>query len=138
MIRELSKGEPTHLLCQLLGVARSGYYGWLQRKESARAAKNRLLLEQIRETFRAHRSNYGSPRITQVLRAQGHQCNRKRVERLMRQDGLKGRIGKQRRVRTTDSEHDQENLSSDCRERRGGRGVKVVCVAPSCGRTRQQ
>jgi len=106
MIRELSKEEPTHLLCQLLGVARSGYYDWLGRKESARAAKNRLLLERIREAFRAHRSNYGSPRITQLLRAQGHQCNRKRVERLMRQDGLKGRIGKQRRVRTTDSEHD--------------------------------
>ena len=107
MIRELSKEEPTHLLCKLLGVARSGYYAWLERKESARTAKNRVLLEQIREAFRAHRRNYGSPRITQVLRAQGHPCNRKRVERLMRQDGLKGRTGKQRRVRTTDSEHHQ-------------------------------
>jgi len=107
MIRELSKEEPVHLLCPLLGVARSGYYGWLKGKESRRAAKNRLLLEQIRETFQAHRSNYGSPRITKALWAQGHHCNRKRVERLMRQDGLKGRIGKQRRVRTTNSEHDQ-------------------------------
>lgn len=107
MIRELSKEEPTHLLCALLGVARSGYYAWLERKESARTAKNRVLLEQIREAFRVHRCNYGSPRITQVLRAQGHPCNRKRVERLMRQEGLKGRTGKQRRVRTTDSEHHQ-------------------------------
>ena len=33
----------------LLGVARSGYYAWLERKESATAAKNRLLVEQIRQ-----------------------------------------------------------------------------------------
>ena len=76
MIRELSKGEPTHLLCQLLGVARSGYYGWLQRKESARAAKNRLLLEQIRETFRAHRSNYREDGHAFVDAPQGQSANR--------------------------------------------------------------
>jgi len=107
MIRELSKVEPARELCRLLGVARSGYYAWLERKESANAAKNRLLVEQIRQVYQAHQGNYGSPRITQALRGQGQQCNRKRVERLMRQAGLKGRTGKRRRVRTTNSDHDQ-------------------------------
>jgi putative transposase len=107
MIRELSKDEPARGLCRLLGVARSGYYAWLEGKESVRSAGNRLLLEQIRQLFHAHRGNYGSPRITQALRGQGQRCNRKRVERLMRADGLKARSAKCRRVRTTNSEHDQ-------------------------------
>lgn len=107
MIRELSKDEPIGRLCRLLGVARSGYYAWLKGKESSNALKNRLLLSEIRRLFRVHRGNYGSPRITQELRKQGQQCNRKRVERLMRQEGLKGRTARGRKVRTTNSEHDQ-------------------------------
>jgi transposase InsO family protein len=107
MIRELSLSEPARKLCELLGVARGGYYAWLKRKQSANALKNQTLLPLIREEFQASRGNYGSPRITQALRARGHQCNHKRIERLMRQAGLKGRTGKPRRVRTTDSEHGQ-------------------------------
>ena len=107
MIRELSKEYPVRELCELLEVARSGYYHWLEGKESITAAKNRLLVEQIHQLFKVHRGNYGSPRITRELREQGQQCNRKRVERLMRQEGLRGRISKGRRVRTTDSEHEQ-------------------------------
>jgi transposase InsO family protein len=107
MIRELAKVEPARELCRLLGVARSGYYAWLERKESAHTAENRGLVEQIRRVYEAHQGNYGSPRITQTLRDQGHKCNRKRVERLMRQAGLRGRTGKRRRVRTTHSDHDQ-------------------------------
>lgn len=107
MIRELSREQTVRELCDLLEVARSGYYQWLEGKESATAARNRQLVEQIHQLFKAHRGNYGSPRITHELRGQGQHCNRKRVERLMRQEGLQGRTGRGRRVRTTNSEHDQ-------------------------------
>jgi putative transposase len=107
MIRELGQEEPLADLCALLGVARSGYYLWLEGKERAREAQNRKLLEQIRQAFRDHRGNYGSPRITQELRAQGQVYNHKRVERLMRQDGLQGRSARPRQVRTTDSQHNE-------------------------------
>ena len=129
MIRELSKEELVHELCELLGVARSGYYQWLECKQSARTLKNQVLLQAIREVFHAHRSNYGSPRITQELRAQGHQCNRKRVERLMRLDGLKGRRGKQRRVRTTNSEHAQPIAPNLLLDRAAPSKVDEVWVA---------
>jgi transposase InsO family protein len=107
MIRELSSEQATGPLCRLLGVARSGYYDWLKGAESSNDMKHRLLLEQIRQLFKASRGNYGSPRITQQLRDLGQRCNRKRVERLMRQEGLKGRTGRRRKVRTTNSQHDQ-------------------------------
>lgn len=129
MIRELSREQASGPLCELLGVARSGYYGWLRGKESARAATNRLLLEQIRQVFNTHRGNYGSPRITEELRAQGQKCNRKRIERLMRQDGLKGRTGRRRKVRTTQSDHDQPIAPNLLLGRPAPRRVDEVWVA---------
>jgi putative transposase len=107
MIRELSREESVADLCALLDVARSGYYAWLQGRQSARARSNQLLLAAIRQAFKEHRGNYGSPRITAALRAQGQKANHKRVERLMRQDGLQGRSSHPRKVRTTDRDHDE-------------------------------
>lgn len=105
MIRELSREESVADLCALLSVARSGYYAWLKGRQSARARSNQLLLAEIRQAFKEHRGNYGSPRITAALRAKGQSANHKRVERLMRQDGLQGRSSRPRKVRTTDSDH---------------------------------
>jgi transposase InsO family protein len=65
------------------------------------------MAEQIKEVFKAKRRRYGSPRITEELRRGGQICNHKRVERLMRQEGLKARGGKRGKVRTTNSDHDQ-------------------------------
>jgi len=105
MIEELSAGHAVRDLCQLLGVTRSGYYAWRRGRESARELENQKLTGQIAEVFAAKRQCYGSPRITQELRRQGHRCNHKRVERLMRQAQLKARSGRPRKVRTTDSHH---------------------------------
>lgn len=99
--------RPAAGLCDLLGLARSGYYAWLKREEGPRAAANRLLLERVRQVFKDHRGNYGSPRVTRELRAQGHACNHKRVARLMRAQGWRGRSARRAKPRTTDSAHDQ-------------------------------
>ncbi len=108
MIEELSQGRhAVRDLCQLLGVTRSGYYAWRSGPETARDSNNRKLVEQIQEVFKAQRGRYGSPRITEELRRHGHRCNHKRVERLMRQAQLKGRTCRRRKVRTTNSDHDE-------------------------------
>ena len=106
MIEKLSKECPVRDLCEALEVARSGYYAWLSGQETARAIGNQILTEQIQQVYKAKRGNYGSPRITEELRRQGQRCNHKRVERLMRREGLKGRTGQRRRMRTTNSDHD--------------------------------
>jgi len=107
MIDALSKTHAVRDLCQLLGVTRSGYYAWRSGRESTREVENRKLAGQISEVFEAKRKRYGSPRITQELRRQGQRCNHKRVERLMRQAQLKARSGRPRKVRTTDSNHQE-------------------------------
>jgi hypothetical protein len=50
---------------------------------SQRAQANARLAIEIENIYRAHDQNYGSPRMTEQLRAEGHRCYRKRVERLM-------------------------------------------------------
>ena len=107
MIEQLAKDFAVRDLCQALGVSRSGYYAWQAGQQSARELENGLLLAQIEALYQAKRGNYGSPRITQELRRQGQRCNHKRVERLMRHKGLKGRTGKGRGVCTTNRRHDQ-------------------------------
>jgi len=110
MVEELSKTQSAAAvqeLCAALEVSRSGYYAWGEGQETEREVGNRRLAEQIKEVFEAKRCRYGSPRITEELRRSGQLCNHKRVERLMRQQGLKGRTGQGRKVRTTHSEHDQ-------------------------------
>jgi len=107
MVEELSKEHKVRDLCELFEVTRSGYYGWSRGQESARELANRAVSQQIKEVFEAKRQRYGSPRITEELRRQGQVCNHKRVERLMRQEGLKARGGRRRKVRTTNSNHDQ-------------------------------
>jgi putative transposase len=94
-------------LSAALGVSRSGYYAWAGRAAGARAQTNLRLAEQIKVLFTQSRQSYGSPRMTAALRQSGHACNHKRVERLMRQQGLKGRTQRRYRVVTTDSRHDQ-------------------------------
>lgn len=105
MIEELSPTHAVRDLCRLLGVTRSGYYAWRRGRETSREIQNRELSGEIQRVFEAKGGRYGSPRITAELRRQGHRCNHKRVERLMRQAQLKGRTGRRRKVRTTDSAH---------------------------------
>jgi len=51
-----------------------------------------------------HRQRYGSPRITRALQAQSVRCSQTRVERRMKEMGLKA-IAKRKFKVTTDSEH---------------------------------
>lgn len=106
MVEQFCSQYPVRELCLALEVTRSGYYAWRRGQETAREAANRLLSEEIRRVHRQKRGRYGSPRITEQLRRDGHGCNHKRVERLMRKHGLKGCSSRRRRVCTTDSEHD--------------------------------
>lgn len=92
------------LMCRVLEVSRSGYYAWLQRPPSAHQQQDQQLTTQIQAIYEQSRKTYGSPRVQAELRAQGLGCSRKRVARLMRQQGLTAQQ-RQRYVRTTDARH---------------------------------
>ena len=62
--------------------------------------QNAALTGKIREIHRRSRETYGSPRVHAELRAIGTRCGRKRVERLMREAGLRGCVRGRRRGTT--------------------------------------
>lgn len=88
------------MLCRILGVSRSGYYAWTRREPSRRSKRDAELRVRLRAHHRASRGTYGAPRLHADLQAEGARVGRKRVARLMREDGLQGRSGR-KRVRTT-------------------------------------
>ena len=100
---------PVRTQCRVLEVSRAGYYAWKERtRVAARRPKRDLGLRvQIRAAFRKSRGTYGSPRVHQELRAEGIRVSRKRVERLMREEGLCARKRRRFRGSTTDSAHAQ-------------------------------
>lgn len=75
-------------MCQVLQVARSGYYAWCRQKESNRAQENKTMLTKICKVFKEMDQTYGSPRIYRNLRNGGVKIGRNRVARLMRVNGL--------------------------------------------------
>ncbi|MCB0706412.1 MAG: IS3 family transposase, partial [Saprospiraceae bacterium] len=95
---------PVEMMCRVMDVNRSGYYAWRNRPVSNRSAENQRLTEQIRNIFYASKQIYGSPRITQELKAQGVDISRPRVARLMKKNHLRSRM-KRKFVHTTDSKH---------------------------------
>lgn len=100
------KGEH-HLgmLCELLGVSRSGYYRWQAAKPTKRQRGDAALAAQIARLHRESRGNYGSPRLVADLREAGLPTSRRRCARLMRTLGVRGKKKHRRKPRTTDSRH---------------------------------
>ena len=79
---------PITILCRVLEVSVSGYYAWCQRPPSQHSREDAQLAEKVKMAFQANRRVYGSPRIHAELQAQRIHCARKRVARLMREQGL--------------------------------------------------
>ena len=85
-------------------LARSSYYHRAQERDPEAVRADAELKARMREIC-AEFPRYGYRRVTAQLRAEGRMINRKKVARLMREEGLQVRP-RRRFVRTTDSDHD--------------------------------
>jgi putative transposase len=92
-IKAHQKEFPVQVLCEVLGVAPSGYYAWLKQPISNRAQEDARLLRLIRASFIASQGIYGAPRVFLDLREAGETCSKHRVERLMRVNKLRALHG---------------------------------------------
>lgn len=94
---------PVAFACRTLGVSTSGFYEWrkAQADPCARRRRDAELRSTIREVHRQSRGTYGAPRVHAELRlGLDVRVGRKRVERLMRAEGLQG-VTRRRRRGTT-------------------------------------
>ena len=89
-------------MCRVLEVSRSGYYAWSSRPPSERTVANSALVDEIRRVHAESDGTYGSRRVHAQLRREGHEVNLKRVERLMRVEGIQGAYVPPRRRRSTE------------------------------------
>jgi putative transposase len=99
------KTYPLPAMCETLTVSISGYRAW---KRGGSPNRKRLtdtqLLELIRAIHTQLKGAYGSPRMVREIRGRGFPASKERVERLMRENGIRGRH-KRRYKATTDSKH---------------------------------
>lgn len=99
------EGEfPVAFMCEILEVSLSGYYAWRKRDTRGRETKELALVRKIEEIHQGSRGTYGSPRVLRVLKGLGESCNKSKVERLMKKNGIRAKTKKKFRV-TTDSKH---------------------------------
>jgi putative transposase len=99
------RAYPLPAMCGTLAVSISGYRAW---KRGGSRNRKRLsdgqLLALIKAIHQELKAAYGSPRMVRELRARGFPASKPRVERLMREHGIRARH-KRRYKATTDSKH---------------------------------
>ncbi len=92
-------------LCDVLAVSVGGYRAWQGGGTPDRQGlTDAQLVALIRSIHAELKGAYGSPRMVRELRARGFSASKARVERLMREHGIRGRH-KRRYKATTDSKH---------------------------------
>jgi transposase InsO family protein len=88
-------------MCEVAGFSRAGYYRFL---DPAKPVPEEMNLRDELQKIALNWPSYGSRRIAKELKARGREVNRKRVQRLMREDNLLC-VVKRKFVVTTDSAH---------------------------------
>ena len=84
------------LICEALGVSRSGFYAWLTREPSDRARREDVLTRKVRDSFLDSDRTYGARRVWHDVLAAGMSCGLHAIERLMRLNALRARPRRRR------------------------------------------
>ncbi|WP_286149324.1 IS3 family transposase [Thomasclavelia cocleata] len=74
---------------QLVGVSRSGFKSWVNRKKSKQQQYKERVQIRIKEIYDKSKEIYGSPKITHILRQEGYKISQKTVSNYMREMGIK-------------------------------------------------
>ena len=105
-ITQHKKTWPVDLMCRLLGVTRSGFYGYLQRGGGSIDYYHQELLEAVRDIAKATEDSYGTRRMKAALNALSYPVSRNKARKLMKEAKVQVKHRKKYKV-TTNSNHKQ-------------------------------
>lgn len=91
------------LLCDVMGVHRSGYYLYLKQSRHPKEEQLKLLIE-VKLLAKQSRDSYGSRQMAKQLQAKGYTVGRYQARTLMRQANIECKQRRRYRV-TTQSQH---------------------------------
>lgn len=91
---------PIEKMAKIFKVSRSGYYKFINKKESRRSVHNKKLIEKIKLIHNQKRQVYGSPRIHMALKEQGEPCSRITIAKLMAKNGIRAKTKKKWKATT--------------------------------------
>ena len=130
MIKNQENEHPVKVLCEVCGIGPSSYYRWKgQKGQTARECEDEQLSTEIRSSWERSRRNYGRPRILTDLRNQGIKTSGKRVDRLMKQEGIQGRYNRRKKPLVTDSRHGKRISENKLKDAPFPTGPRQVIVA---------
>ena len=95
-------------MLKFLGVSRSGYRSFLNRKISSAIQRKEAIKKNIRLIYDASKQNYGAPKITKELRKSGETITERTVGKYMREMGIKAQWIKPFTTTTRDSDFSTE------------------------------
>jgi putative transposase len=104
----LAKQHSLSALAEALEISASGYHAHGAKLQRPRQRQDAELRTVLATCFAASRQTYGSPRLVHDLRERGLRCGKNRVNRLMRETGLRPRQKRRFRPKTTDSRGTKE------------------------------
>jgi len=81
------------LMCEVLEVARSGYYRWRSSEPKDSDDTEVEVIQALKRLATQHRRRLGFRRMTQLLQDEGHAVGQHRVRRWMREYGLQALTG---------------------------------------------
>ena len=95
-------------MLKFLGVSRSGYRSFLNRKVSATKQRKEAVKKKIQTIYDDSKQNYGAPKIAQILRNSGETISDRTVGLYMREMGIKAQWVKPWTTTTRDSDFSKE------------------------------
>lgn len=95
-------------MLKFLGVSRSGYHAFLNRKLSPSKQRKESIKKDIQKIYDASKQNYGAPKITLELRKSGETIAQRTVGKYMCEMGIKAQWIKPWTTTTKDSDFSNE------------------------------
>ena len=93
-------------MCRVMGVSRSGFYDWFDRPISAKAQHDQALKAEIAKIHHENHATYGVIRMKHELAKTNTVVSKRRISRLMKEEGLACKTKKKFKA-TTDSSHNK-------------------------------